>query len=126
MCCGLDFCSLWGSLPCYSSKGLQKWDFLDIYLTTVFGVCNLKQISAMRVTFFWGCSKFYVHFENGGNKSEIFFSFTDNCIWIDCVKLSLLRRECCWPAVNVLKNSPKILPITKRDFFELNFLHSDQ
>ena len=103
-----DFCSLWAPLPCYSLKALQKRDFLDIYLTTVFGVCNFKHTSAMRVTFSWKCSKFYLHFKNGENKSEKVFPFRDNCIWIGCVKLSLLRRECCWPVVNVLKNSPKI------------------
>ena len=54
------------------------------------------------------------------------FSFRDNCIWVGWVKLSLLRREYFWPAVNVLKNSPEILPITKREFFEVNCLHSDQ
>ena len=55
-----------------------------------------------------------------------FFFFRDDYISIGCVKLSLLRREYFWAAVNMLKNSPKILPITKRDFFELNCLHSDQ
>ena len=121
-----DFCSLWAPLPCYSLKGLQKRDFLDIYLTTVFGVCNFKHTSAMRVTFSWKCSKFYLHFKNGENKSEKVFPFRDNCIWIGCVKLSLLRREYLWPAVSVLKNIRKILPTTKRDFFELNWFHSDQ
>ena len=42
------------------------------------------------------------------------------------VNLFLLRREYFWQAVNVLKNIPKILPITKRDFFELNCFHIDQ
>ena len=37
----------------------------------------------------------------------------------------LLRRENLWPAVNVLKKSPKILPIPKRYFFELNCHNSD-
>ena len=54
------------------------------------------------------------------------FAFRDNCIWVGCVKLSLLRSQYFWPAVNMLKNSPEILPMTKGDFFELTCLHSDQ
>ena len=52
--------------------------------------------------------------------------FLDNCIWIGCVNLSVLRRENLWPAVNVFKNSPNILDITKRNFFQFNCLHIDQ
>ena len=54
------------------------------------------------------------------------FPLRDNCIWVGCLKLSLLRREYLWPALNPLKNSPEILSIIKRDLFELNFLPSDQ
>ena len=50
------------------------------------------------------------------------FIFLDNCIWIGWVKLSLLRREYLSSAVIVLTNSVKILHITKRDSFRLNFL----
>ena len=57
---------------------------------------------------------------------EKVFLFRDDCIWIGCGKLSLLTREYLWPAVTVLKNSPKILSITKRDFFKFNFVHNDQ
>ena len=61
------------------------------------------------------------------NKSlEKVFPSRDNCISIGSIKLSPLRREYIWSAVNVLKNSPEILPIIKRDFFELNVLQSDQ
>ena len=54
------------------------------------------------------------------------FCFSDNSIWIGCVKLSLLRREYLPLAVNVLTNSIKILCSTKRDSFQLIYLHSDQ
>ena len=47
-------------------------------------------------------------------------------VWITCVKLSLLRREYLLSALNVLRNSLKILERTKRDFFQLGYLHSDQ
>ena len=50
----------------------------------------------------------------------------DNCIWIVCLKFSILKREYLPSSVNVSINSPKILHITKRDFFQLNFVHIDQ
>ena len=59
-------------------------------------------------------------------KIEKIFFFWDNCIQIGYVKLSLLSREYLSSAINVLKNSLKILHITKRDLFQLNYLHSDQ
>ena len=84
----------------------------------MFGIRNFRNTSAMRVIVVWKCSKFYLDFRNAKKKSwEKVFLFRDDCIWICCVKLSLLRREYFWATVNVLKNSPKILPITKRDFF---------
>ena len=46
--------------------------------------------------------------------------------WIACFKLSVLRGKYLSSAVNVWRNSPKILHITKRDFFQMNFLDSDQ
>ena len=47
-------------------------------------------------------------------------------IWSGCFKFSLLRREYLSLGVNVLRNSLKILHVTKRDFFQLNYLQSDQ
>ena len=41
-------------------------------------------------------------------------------------KLSLLRREYLSLAVNVLRNSYKVLHIPKTDFFKLNYLQNDQ
>ena len=57
---------------------------------------------------------------------KIFFCFWDNCIWFCRVNPSLLRREYFWLAVNVFPNTPKILHIPQRGFFQLNCLHSDQ
>ena len=54
------------------------------------------------------------------------FSFWDNSIWIGSVELSLLRREYLSSAVNVLTSSLKIFHITKKDFFQLNSLDSNQ
>ena len=72
--------SVWACLPCCFSKGSQKQDFLDIYLTTIFQVRNFGNISAMRVIFFGKCSKFYLHFKNVEKKSEKVFPFRDNCV----------------------------------------------
>ena len=103
-------------------EGSIKMGFLDIYLTTVFRAPNFENTSAMRVTFFKKCSKFYRHFENAEKNREKFVVFRDDCISIGCVKVSLLRREYLWRALSVLKNSPNILLITKRDFFQTQLL----
>ena len=57
---------------------------------------------------------------------EKVFCFWDIWIWTCYIKLFLLSREYLSSAVNLLTNSPKILYITKRDFFQLSCLHSDQ
>ena len=97
--------------PCFS-KGLQKRDFLDIYLSTI--SCNFGNTSAMRFIFVWKCSKFYLHFKNAEKNGEEVFPFRDNCIWIGCIKLSLLRREYLWPAFNLLKRETfsNLIPCT--------------
>ena len=59
-------------------------------------------------------------------KKKIEKTVFDKCIWKCCNKLPLLRREYLSSAVNRLTNSPKILHITQRDFFNLNCFHSDQ
>ena len=40
--------------------------------------------------------------------------------------LPLLRREYLLSAVHWLKNRPKILHITQRDFFNMNYIHRDE
>ena len=52
---------------------------------------------------------------------ENFFCFWNNCVWIGCVKLSLLRRAYLSSTLSVLTNSLKILHMTKRDFFRTQF-----
>ena len=104
----------------------SETEFLHIYLTTVFQARHFGNMSAMRVIFSRKCYKFHLHVKNAEKSWQKVFPFRDNCIWNRCVKLPLLRREYWWPAVNVLKNSPKILPLTMRGFFEFNCLHSDQ
>ena len=113
-------------LTCCLSKVPLKQEFLDIYLITFCGYGNFGNTSHMRPFFSWKCSKFNVHFRNEEKNWEKAFSFWDTSIWIGCVKLSLLRREYFSSSVNMLTNSLQILHSTKRNFFQLNYLHSDQ
>ena len=80
----------------------------------------------MRVIYFWKCSKFDVDLKNAIKNSEKVFCFSDKCIWIVCIELSLLRREYLSSAVNVLTKSLETLHITTSDFFQVNYLQSDQ
>ena len=43
-----------------------------------------------------------------------------------CLELHLLKREYWTSVVDVLKNIPKILHITKKDIFQSYFIHIDQ
>ena len=45
---------------------------------------------------------------------------------ICCYNLCLLRKEYLSAAVNGVSRSPQILYTTKRDFFQLNCIRSDQ
>ena len=80
----------------------------------------------MRVIYFWKCSKFDVDLKNAIKNSEKVFCFSDKCIWIVCIELSLLRREYLSSAVNVLTKSLETLHITTSDFFQPNYFHNYQ
>ena len=80
----------------------------------------------MRVIYFWKCSEFDVDLKNAHKNSEKGFCFSDKCIWIVCIELSLLRREYLSWVVNVLTESLETFHITTSDFFRLNYLHSHQ
>ena len=120
------FQGVWSCLPCCFSKGPLKRDFLDIYLTMFFGVCNFVNASAMMVIFLWKCSKINLVLQIAETNSENVFCFWDNCIWIRCLKLSLLRRKLLSSGVNMLTNILKTLHISNRGFFQVNCLHIDQ
>ena len=129
MCFRFDLNRLSARLPYHFSNSPLKRDFLGFYLTTFFGVRKFKNTSAMRVIFFLKMFKIEFKFRNSKKKkknSEKFFRFLDNCIWKCCNKLPLLRREYLSSAVNALRKSSQILHITKKHFFKLNCLHSDQ
>ena len=63
---------------------------------------------------------------NAEKNSEKVFSFSDNCIWIGCVKLSLLKREYLPSALSVLMKRLEIFHVTNREFLQDNFLNCDQ
>ena len=120
------FQQCWLPLTFCFTKGFMKRDFLEIWLTTFYVARNFGNTSALRMIFFSKCSKFNIDFKNAETNWENVFCFWDICIWIGCLKLSLLRREYLWSAVNMLTNILKTLHITERSFFKLNCFHSDQ
>ena len=84
-----------------------------------------KYMSYKGHLFFWKFLKFNVDFENKKKHAQKIICFWDNCIWIGCVKLSLLRRQYLTLSVNLLTNSYKVLHIIKRDFFRLKSVQND-
>ena len=104
-----------------SSSSLPKCPlkryFLDIYFITFFGVRNFRNTSAMRAFFFWKTFKVWSRLQKCKNKNWHQFScFWDNCLWIGCVKVFVLRKEYFPRVVNALANTFQILHISKRDF----------
>ena len=80
----------------------------------------------MRLIFISKCSKYYVDFGNLEKNWEDVLSFWENCIWIGCVKHSLLPTEKDLSGVHKLSNSLKNSDTTKTEFFELKIFQSDQ
>ena len=117
-----DFSSVSACLPCFLSKDCLSWNFLDIYLTTFFGVHKFKNTSAMRVIFFLKMFKIESKLPKCKKKWEKFFRSWDKIIWRCRNKLSLLRKQYLSLPVNGLTNSPKTLHINKKDSFQLNWL----
>ena len=92
----------------------------------VFGFRNFERTKSMAVIFFFSnYLKFKLDLENARKNWEKVFCFLDNCIWIGMVKLSLWRTRYFSSAANVLRSSPKIFHVNKRDFFQLTWLGSD-
>ena len=69
-----------------------------------------------RSSFHSKCSKFNIDFKWTAKKSENVFCFWNNCIWIDIVKLYVLRTGRFSSVANVLTKFPKIWHVNKRDF----------
>ena len=81
------------------------------------GVNNLRNIRAMKLFFFWKGSKFNADLENVIKNAKNVFNFSVNDIWSGSGKLSVLLREYSELAVNVLRSSPEISDLTKKEFF---------
>ena len=80
----------------------------------------------MRVIFFWKCWKPNAYLKNAQENWEKTFCFWEKSIWIVSIELSLLRTEYISSAVNALIKSLQTLHVSNSDFFQLNYLHSDQ
>ena len=108
--------------------GYKKWATFLRNLSThvLWNPAVQNHISYEGHHFFSKWSKLNLNFENAKKSWEKVFRFSHNCIWRCCNNLSLLRRQYLSWIANVLTNSPNILHITKRDFFQLNCLHSDK
>ena len=121
-----DFNNAWARLTCCLSNCPLTRDVLDIYLIT-FSESVISEIQNLWLSSFYSkCSKFNIDLQNAAKNSEQFFCFSDNWLWIVILKLSLLRTGYFSSAANVLTSGPKIWHINKRDFFEHNFVASDQ
>ena len=68
-----DFNSGLAHLPSYLSKGPLKGDFVDIYLTTFFGVGQFKNTSPMRINFFLKMFKIEFKFRKCKKEFRKFF-----------------------------------------------------
>ena len=124
--CDGDFNSAWARLQYCLSRHPRKWDFLNSCLTTFSESVTSKIQNLWGSSFDSKCLKFNVDFKNAAKNWEKVFCFSDNYIWTDIVKLSLLRTGYFSSVANVLTSSPKIWHVNKRDFFQLNWLGSDQ
>ena len=93
-CCCSALNSVSPHLACCLPKVPLKGVFLDIYLTTFFGVRNFKNTSGMRIIFFLKLWKIQSEFrKQKKKKAEKVFLFWENCIWKCCNKLALSRKE---------------------------------
>ena len=71
-CCRSDFNTVSARLSIHLSKDPLKLEFLDILLTTYFGVRKFKNTSAMNVMFFWKYWKFQLNLVNVKKIDRIF------------------------------------------------------
>ena len=85
-----------------------------------------KYMSYEGHSFFWKCSKLNVNFENAKRNSEKVFRLWNNCIGRCWHKFLSLNKRILVIGSQWVNKIPKILHISKRDFFQLSFLQSDQ
>ena len=107
-------------------KGSSEKELFRHLSNHVFGVRNFRNTKAMRVMFFFKRFRISAWLQKSRKRLRKTFFFTDNCIWIGIVKLSLLRTGYLSSESNVLTSSPKIWHVNKGDFFQLNCIGSYQ
>ena len=113
----LDISTKFGRIYHVALKGSSEKGLFRHWSNRVFAESVISEIHQLwGSSFFKKYSKFKLDFKNAEKNSEKVFCFRDTCIWIGCVKLSLLRREYLPSALSVLGNSLEILHITNRDF----------
>ena len=98
-----------------SFRAFKKLHFLVSITSETFKLCSSS--------FFWKCSKFHVDFKKAIKVGHNVLGLLDNFVRTSWVKIFLLRQEYMWSPVNLLKGSPKIPDLTKRD---LSVLHLSQ
>ena len=107
-------------------KYLPKHCFLNSGLTKSFTVCNFRNKIAMRIIFFFKMFKMWCRFQKWTKKSEKTVRFKDNCIWMGDDIFTQSWTGYLSLAVNVLRNTPKNLDITKGDIFKMRVSHGDE
>ena len=80
----------------------------------------------MTIIFFFKCFKFDVDSRNWMKNWERVFCFSDNCIWIRSCKFWQYWTGYLPSGVSVLTKTPKILPNTMVDIFQINFPQNDE
>ena len=96
------------------------------YIQTRFSQAVASEINKLWGSFFSENVQNLTKISKMQNKTTKNFGFSDNYLWMGCIKLSLLGREHLSWALIVLTNSLKLLHITKRDFSQLNCPPVDQ
>ena len=89
-------------LPCRFEQRFGPFNMLTVHIcsgTGIFRHLSNHPFFRLAINQVWGsafcskCRKFDVGFRNGEENAENILGFGDNCIWIGCVKHSLLPRE---------------------------------
>ena len=101
MCCRSDFNSVSSCLPSNLAKSKQKREFLDIYLTTYFGVRNFKNTSVMGVIFFLKMVKIESKFRKSKKTFRKYFELSVHGS-IYMVKWRLFRFQQCFSLLTML------------------------
>ena len=91
--CHADWSAASDLLTCSLSISVLTWGFLGVSVTPLFAIYNFRNKWLLRIILFPKVFKVLWGFWKWRKKLENLFSFEDNCIWIGCVKHSLLLRE---------------------------------